>query len=73
MTPHHQPDQHSHHAQGGPNGEAVAEVVLDACFCGTELAGLERFLADGSKERFCKQCGNGIGEIAPARAAHATK
>jgi large subunit ribosomal protein L24 len=32
-----------------------------------------RFLADGSKERFAKRSGAGLGKIAPARAAHATK
>ncbi len=32
-----------------------------------------RFLADGSKERFSKRSGAGLGKIAPARAAHATK
>ena len=31
-----------------------------------------RFLDDGSKERFCKKCGAGAGQIAPAKAAHAT-
>jgi large subunit ribosomal protein L24 len=31
-----------------------------------------RFLADGSKERFCKKCGASAGQIAPAKAAHAT-
>ncbi len=32
-----------------------------------------RFLADGSKERFAKKSGKGLGKIAPARAQHATK
>jgi large subunit ribosomal protein L24 len=31
-----------------------------------------RFLADGSKERFCKKCGASAGQVAPAKAAHAT-
>jgi len=31
-----------------------------------------RFLDDGSKERFCKKCGASAGQIAPAKAAHAT-
>lgn len=30
-----------------------------------------RFVADGSKERFCRKCGSGAGEIAPAKKAHA--
>ena len=32
-----------------------------------------RYLDDGSKERYCKKCGAGAGEIAPAKAAHAKK
>jgi large subunit ribosomal protein L24 len=31
-----------------------------------------RFLADGSKERFCKKCGASAGQVAPAKASHAT-
>jgi large subunit ribosomal protein L24 len=31
-----------------------------------------RFLDDGSKERFCKKCGASAGQIAPAKAAHAS-
>lgn len=30
-----------------------------------------RFLADGSKERFCRKCGSSAGQIAPAKQAHA--
>ena len=32
-----------------------------------------RFLADGSKERFCKKCSAAQGRIAPPRTAHAKK
>lgn len=32
-----------------------------------------RFLKDGSKERYCKKCGTGVGQIAPPKKAHATK
>ncbi|TWT36772.1 50S ribosomal protein L24 [Posidoniimonas corsicana] len=32
-----------------------------------------RYLDDGAKERFCKKCGAGHGEIAPAKASHAKK
>jgi large subunit ribosomal protein L24 len=31
-----------------------------------------RFLPDGSKERFCKKCGASAGQVAPAKAAHAS-
>ena len=40
-----------------------------SCGKGTRLGA--RFAKDGSKERFCKKCGAGAGEIAPAKAAHA--
>ena len=30
-----------------------------------------RYLADGAKERYCKRCQAGAGQISPARAAHA--
>ena len=32
-----------------------------------------RYLPDGSKERFSKRSGAGLGKVAPARAAHAGK
>jgi large subunit ribosomal protein L24 len=40
--------------------------------CGSAARLGARFLDNGSKERFCKKCGAGAGEIAPAKAAHAT-
>ncbi len=30
-----------------------------------------RRLPDGSKERFCRKCGNGAGQVSPARARYA--
>jgi large subunit ribosomal protein L24 len=41
--------------------------------CGKAVRLGARFLADGSKERYCKKCGASAGQIAPARAAHAKK
>lgn len=32
-----------------------------------------RFLADGTKERYCKKCDTSQGEIAPARSGHSAK
>jgi len=32
-----------------------------------------RYLPDGSKERYAKRSGTGMGTVAPARAAHANK
>ena len=40
--------------------------------CGAASRLGARFLADGSKERFCKKCGASAGQVAPAKAAHAS-
>ena len=40
--------------------------------CGSAARLGARFLADGSKERFCRKCGASAGQVAPAKAAHAT-
>ena len=44
-------------------------VVCEKCNAATRLGA--RFLDDGSKERYCKKCGAGLGVISPAKAAHA--
>ena len=46
------------------------KYVCQSCGAATRLGA--RFLADGGKERFCKKCGASAGQIAPAKAAHAT-
>jgi large subunit ribosomal protein L24 len=46
------------------------QYVCPSCSAATRLGA--RFLEDGSKERFCKKCGASAGQIAPAKAAHAT-
>jgi large subunit ribosomal protein L24 len=40
--------------------------------CGSAVRLGARFLADGSKERYCKKCGTSAGQVAPAKAAHST-
>jgi large subunit ribosomal protein L24 len=40
--------------------------------CGRAVRLGARLLADGSKERYCKKCGTSAGQVAPAKAAHAT-
>lgn len=45
--------------------------VCQACNKPTRLGA--RFLADGTKERFCKKCGAGNGTVAPPKARHAKK
>jgi large subunit ribosomal protein L24 len=46
-------------------------LVCQACGAATRLGA--RYLADGSKERYCKKCGAGNGQIAPAKARYAKK
>jgi large subunit ribosomal protein L24 len=45
------------------------QFYCQSCGRATRLGA--RFLADGSKERFCKKCGASAGQVAPAKAAHA--
>ena len=45
------------------------QFFCQSCGRATRLGA--RFLADGSKERFCKKCGASAGQVAPAKAAHA--
>jgi large subunit ribosomal protein L24 len=40
--------------------------------CGSAVRLGARFVADGSKERYCKKCGTSAGQVAPAKAAHST-
>lgn len=47
------------------------KYVCESCGAATRLGA--RFLDDGSKERYCKKCGASAGQIAPAKAAHATQ
>jgi len=46
-------------------------LICESCASATRVGA--RYLDDGSKERFCKKCGAGNGQIAPARAQHAKK
>ena len=46
-------------------------VVCEKCGKPSRLG--KRYLEDGSKERFCKKCGAGTGQIGPARAKYAKK
>jgi large subunit ribosomal protein L24 len=50
---------------------SLSNVLLVCQACNTATRTGARFLADGSKERFCKQCGAGIGQISLAKARHA--
>ncbi|MCI0491438.1 MAG: 50S ribosomal protein L24 [Planctomycetes bacterium] len=45
------------------------KFLCSSCGAASRLGA--RYLADGSKERYCKKCGAGAGQIAPAKAVHA--
>jgi large subunit ribosomal protein L24 len=64
------------HPQGGRlSKEMPVQISNLAFYCATCDKGVRlgaRFTKDGSKERFCRKCGTGVGQIAPAKAAHAT-
>jgi large subunit ribosomal protein L24 len=63
------------HPQGGRlSKEMPVQVSNLAFYCATCDKGVRlgtRFTKDGSKERFCRKCGTGAGQISPAKAAHA--
>ena len=49
----------------------ISNVLLVCPSCGKATRSGARYGKDGSKERFCKKCGGGMGQIAPPKAAHA--
>jgi large subunit ribosomal protein L24 len=51
----------------------ISNVLLVCESCGKPTRTGARYLDDGSKERYCKKCGHSLGQIAPAKAAHARK
>jgi large subunit ribosomal protein L24 len=46
-------------------------LVCGACNAATRTGA--RYLPDGGKERYCKKCGAGIGQIAPPKKRYAAK
>lgn len=52
-----------------PIAAANVLLVCERCSKATRLGA--RYRDDGAKERFCKKCGAGIGQVAPAHARHA--
>jgi large subunit ribosomal protein L24 len=64
------------HPQGGRlSKEMPVQLSNVAFYCTTCDKGVRlgaRFTKDGSKERYCRKCGTGVGQIAPAKLAHAT-
>lgn len=51
----------------------LSNVLLVCEKCGATTRTGVRYLDDGSKERFCKKCGAGNGQIAPPKARYAKK
>ena len=49
---------------------SLSNVQLICTSCGGPSRTGARHLKDGTKERFCKKCSNGIGEIAPPKTAY---
>jgi large subunit ribosomal protein L24 len=47
------------------------QLVCEGCGAAARIA--VRRLPDGAKERYCKKCGAGNGQVSPPKARHATK
>ncbi len=71
--------KHVRRSQRNPQGGQLSKempiqvsnvlLVCEGCHQPTRTGA--RYLEDGSKERYCKKCGVSLGQIAPARPAHA--
>lgn len=51
----------------------ISNVMLVCTSCNQASRTGARFRPDGTKERYCKKCGTGIGVIAPAHRGHAAR
>jgi large subunit ribosomal protein L24 len=49
----------------------ISNVLLVCARCGRGVRTGARLASDGSKERYCKRCGAGLGVIAPPKKAKA--
>jgi large subunit ribosomal protein L24 len=73
--------KHVRRSQRNPQGGRLSKemavelsnVALVCSACGQPTRTGARYLADGSKERYCKKCGAGIGQVAPPKARYAKK
>ena len=52
---------------------SISNIRLFCNACSSPSRTGLRYQGDGVKERFCKKCGAGLGEIAPPKAAHIKK
>ncbi len=68
---------HPKSPQGGrlqldmPIDSSRVMLYCDSCKRGVRVG--YRYLDDGSKERFCRRCGAGLGVVAPPKARYARK
>jgi large subunit ribosomal protein L24 len=73
--------KHVRRSQKNPQGGRLSKempiplsnVQLYCQSCGKPTRLGARYLADGSKERFCKRCSTALGRVSPPRARYATK
>ncbi len=71
--------KHVRRSQRNPQGGRLSKempiqlsnVMLVCQKCSKATRTGARFLADGSKERFCKKCGANLGLLAPPHRSHA--
>ena len=65
------------HPQGGRLSKEMPVQLSNVMFvcesCNSRSRLGARFSDDGAKERFCRKCGAGAGQISPAHASHAKK
>ena len=54
-----------------PIAAGNVQLVCEKCGAATRLG--VRFLPDGAKERYCKKCGAGNGQVSPPKARYAQK
>jgi large subunit ribosomal protein L24 len=73
--------KHVRRSQKNPRGGVLSmemplpasNVLLVCASCNAAVRLGTRYLADGSKQRYCKKCGAANGLVAPAKARYAKK
>ena len=51
----------------------VSNVMVVCTHCGQPVRVGARYTSDGSKQRFCRSCGQSLGAISPSRSVYAAK
>jgi len=72
--------KHVRRSQKNPQGGRLSKetpiqlsnVQLVCSSCGKPTRTGARYQADGTKERFCRKCSAGLGQLAPAKSTYAT-